>query len=75
MMDNIYFRAWVANTVHAISGIWPLDWQGSQRKCALTVEEIRMVACQEAFDVFAHHENCVFMRDTSEALTNKRLLH
>ena len=47
LLSNIHFRAWVANAVHAVSGIWPLDWQGSQRKRALTCEEIRMAACQE----------------------------
>ena len=47
--SNPHFRAWVANAVHAISGIWPLDWQGSERKRALTVEEIRAGICQEAF--------------------------
>lgn len=47
-IDNVYFRAWVANAVHAVSGIWPYDWQGSQRKCALTVEEVRAVARQVA---------------------------
>jgi hypothetical protein len=55
-MDDVYFRAWVANTCYAISGIWPLDWQGSQRKCALTTEEIRAAACQEVWErKFAHH--------------------
>lgn len=49
MIDCIYFRAWVANSVYAVSGIWPLDWQGSQRKCALTFAEVRAAACQEVF--------------------------
>lgn len=47
--NNPHFRAWVANAVHAISGIWPLDWQGSERKRALTTEEVRTAACQEVF--------------------------
>ena len=45
--DSIYFRAWCANAVHAVSGIWAYDWRGMQRKHALTVEEVRAAACQE----------------------------
>jgi hypothetical protein len=75
LMENIYFRAWVSNAVHAVSGIWPLDWQGSQRKHALTCEEIRVAACQEGLEVFFHSQNQAFMRDASEVPTNKRLLH
>ena len=72
MMDNIYFRAWVANAVHAVSGIWPLDWQGSHREWPLTCEEIRMVDWQ------SHECGDVVWGQCSlngEVLTNKRLLH
>lgn len=72
MMDNIYFRAWVANAVHAVSGIWPLDWQGSQREHALTFEEIRMVDWQspECVDVVWGQYSL-----SGEVPTNKHLLH
>ena len=32
LLDTIEFRAWLANTVYAVSGIWSYDWRGSQRK-------------------------------------------
>jgi hypothetical protein len=51
-MDNVYFRQWVANTVHAISGIWPHDWRCKSRKWPLTIEEIRAAACQEEKTIF-----------------------
>ena len=60
MNESIYFRAWVANAVHAVSGIWAYDWSGSQRKHALTCEEIRMAACQVAGDENSH----VLFRDS-----------
>jgi hypothetical protein len=46
MIDNLYFRAWLANTIHAVSGIWAYDWRGLERKRSLTFAEIQCAACQ-----------------------------
>lgn len=75
MNENVYFRAWLANTVYAISGIWTLDWCGSQRKCPLTFEEIRMAACQEAFDRKFDSQYRESMRVTQLAATHKAYFH
>ena len=75
MLDNIFFRAWVANTCWELSGIWSYDWRGLSRKRALTFAEIRMVACQEVNEPFFDDANRAFMRVTSEVVTNKRVLH
>ena len=40
------FALWVANTVYAISGIWPLHLCGVDGKCALTFAQTRAPACQ-----------------------------
>jgi hypothetical protein len=71
--DSIYFRAWVANTVHALSGIWPYDWQGSQRKCPLTYVEVRAAACQEDFAEKFDAEFLDSVRDSARVTTNKSL--
>lgn len=49
MIENLFFRAWLANTVHAISGIWAYDWRGSQRKWPLTTAEIRVLEASSDF--------------------------
>lgn len=77
--DNAFFRAWVANTVWSLSGIWSLDWRGSTRKRALTYAEIRMVACQEGtVSAFSEHYQA-FTLDNLIVPTNqksaRRILH
>ena len=74
-MDSIYFRAWLANTIYAISGIWSYDWRGSERKWLLTCEEIRTAACQEVSEPNLHGKNSSLMRHSRLATTNKRVLH
>mgnify|MGYP001228224721 CR=1 FL=1 len=74
-MDSVYFRAWVANTVYAISGMWAFDWRGSQRTCALTTAEIRAAACQEVFERKLHSMNSMLARHGRLATTHKRVLH
>ncbi len=74
-MNDVYFRAWIANTVHAISGIWPLDWRGSERKRALTYAEISAAACQEEI---ARKFRIIFtesMRDRRVVSTHKPTIH
>ena len=70
--ESVWFRAWVANAVHAVSGIWPYDWSGSQRKCPLTVEEIRAAACQEAFAEKFEHRFSDPMRDSVRVCANEQ---
>jgi hypothetical protein len=74
-MELIYFRAWVANTVYAISGIWAYDWRGSERKWLLTSEEIRMAACQEVSERYLHVLFQASALDSRLGTTNKRVLH
>ena len=69
-MDNVYFRQWVANTVHAISGIWPKDWRWVQRQWPLTIEEIRVVACQEVSAVYLLMNNQGSARYSEVVTTN-----
>lgn len=70
MLDCVYFRAWVANTVWELSGIWCLDWQGSQRKSLLTIEETRDAACQEAFAEKFADKNQAAMRAARLGVAN-----
>jgi hypothetical protein len=53
MSGNRYFDLWVAETIFAISGIWPEDLCGLERECALTFSEVRMAACQPGFGSFS----------------------
>jgi hypothetical protein len=69
-MDNVYFRQWVANTVHAISGIWPKDWRGLQRQWPLTTAEIGVVACQEVSALYLLMNNRGSARYSEIATTN-----
>jgi len=45
-MDNLHFRIWVANTVHDVSGMWPYEWRGMERKRPLTYSENPDSPCQ-----------------------------
>ena len=69
-LDNVFFRQWVANTVHAISGIWPQDWRGSQRKWPLTTAEIHAIACQEVSAVYSLMRNRGSAPYSAVAVTN-----
>ena len=64
------FALWVANSVHAVSGIWPQHLCASEREYALTYAQTRMVERQGGFEVFLPTENQAFMRLTSGVLTN-----
>ena len=75
LLDSDEFRAWVANTVYGLSGIRVIDWRALERKCALTVAENGVNACQVGFEEYFSDRHSTFTPPNMVATTNKRVLH
>ena len=65
------FLRWVANTVHAISGIYPEHPCGLASKPVLTFTESRIDACQ----AFSFYTNQALSRDLSSFCETSWTLH
>lgn len=70
MYDDAEFVAWVAKAIFDISGIWPQQACGSQRKCFLTCARERMSACQVVFGDYFDPVNLGDMRLSARVLAN-----
>lgn len=69
------FQRWVANTIQELGGNPALYLCGVQRKCALTYEKTRMIACQVANANYFAYDNVDSMRDFAIVTTNNVWLH
>ena len=69
---NTQEREWVANTVEAVSGIYPAYLCGPDAKLVPTHEQSGATACQEGFAVFLTALILDSMRLPRLGATNKR---
>ncbi len=71
-MNDVHFRLWVARSIHAVSGIWPLEFIETEREWALTYGATRMVGMsRDFFDA----NNPELAPDIAIVTTNLDVLH
>ena len=75
MMEDAYFRQWVANTVLDVMGICGLNWRDIAGECALTYADSRTGACQWVLHDYFDQQNRALTHAAGVVLTNKPLLH
>jgi hypothetical protein len=70
-MNDLHFRIWVANTVHDVSGMWPYEWRGMERKRPLTYSDNPDSACQVGSPRFSSGRSHGNLRLVSDVSTRK----